>query len=577
MLLYGKHGPVGSKGSKLRICVLALLVFLVGLTGWMPAAFAYPSNNVPLGDWSYEALDKLAGFGLIHSNVYGMRPYTRLEVARLVVEALNTEKKEKLKLPSLIKYFLNKFKCQYKSELAYWGYGKPVAPAILTVKPIDLAQMNYVYSDGQPQYFLNTKGVRQYPAAYGNQIVGWEGTPLLTNDQGIVYGRGNNLAFQFASSFELDGLFSGWVEPLFLVRQNGSPGMASGGTPPVVGSYGTEDVSLLSGYVKFSPLNSIEVEVGRDSLWWGQGYTGTLLLTDNAPPLDMIKVSNPIPVILPWYLRYLGPFQYAFFCARLEDNRDFPDTLYAGERIDFKPTPNLEIGMAQTYQFGGVGSPASGSFLNYLELTSLAKLGGTNNEPENHEAEFDFRYQIPSLWDAQIYGEWGGEDTGFKPKIREFFFQDIGYILGLYLPRITPDGRTDLRLEYTDNVNEWAPGSVLNGMWYSHSIYISGMTYNGFILGDPMGPDARQGFLRMTRFVKNDLKLGFDGGYTERGPNIGRCISGEFTIGADVTYYINTALTTMVRYEWGDIRNYDLIVGDNQQDNLLMAQVEYEF
>ena len=40
-----------------------------------------------------------------------------------------------------------------------------------------------------------------------------------------------------------------------------------------------------------------------------------------------------------------------------------------------------------------------------------------------------------------------------------------------------------------------------------------------------MGPDARQGFLRLTRYVRNDLKVGLDGGYTQRGANLGRCIS----------------------------------------------------
>ncbi len=576
MSVDSEFGITGPRRIRLRICMIALLAFLVCLAVRMPAAFAYPSNNVPLGDWSYEALDKLAGFGLIHSDVYGMRPYTRLEVARLVVEALNTEKKKKLKLPSLLKYFLNKFKRQYKSELAYWGYGKPEAPAILTINPIDQAEMNYVYSEGQPQLFLNTNGIKQYPGG-GGDIVAYGGTPLLPNNQGVVYGKGNNFGFQFASSFQLWGLFSGWVEPLFLVRENGSPGTLSGGTPPVVGSYGTDDVSLLSGYVKFSPLNSIEVEVGRDSLWWGQGYTGTLVLTDNAAPLDMIKVSNPIPIILPWYLRYLGPFQYSFFCARLEDNRDFPDTLYAGERLDFKPTPNLEIGMSHTYQYGGIGSGSPGTLLNWLEMTTLFKTGGGNGK-ENHEAEFDFRYQIPSLWDAQFYGEWGGEDTGFKPNnIRTFFLQDLAYILGLYFPRITPDGKTDLRLEYADNVNEGGPGTKINGLWYAHGNFISGLTYEGLILGDPMGPDARQAFVRMTHFLRDDLKVGLDGLYTQRGANVGRCVSNGIAVGADLTYDINEAFTTMVRYEWGDYRNFNLVPGDNQMDNLLMMQVEYEF
>ena len=560
----------------MRICVVALLALIIAITAGKHVAFAYPSNNVPLDNWAYEGLDKLAGFGLIQSDVKGMRPYTRLEVGRLVSEALDTEKEKKLQLPSLIEYFLDKFKCEYKEELAYYGHGKAAPSAALSIKPIDEAKTDYVYSSGQPQTFLNTKGIVQYPQGAGN-IVGYEGTPLLPNNQGVVYGKGSNFSLQFASSFELWDLFSGYVEPLFLVRQGSTPGTASGGVPGTVGSLDSNEVDLLTGYLKFSPLDSFEIEVGRDSMWWGQGYAGTLLLTDNAPPLDMIKISNPTAMILPGFLSYLGPFKYSFFWARLEADRDFPHTQYGGERIDCKPTPNLELGFSHTYQFGGEGSGSPGTFLNWLELTSLYKVGG-GTDPENHEASFDWRYRMPYLWDSEFYGEWGGEDTGFKPdSIRTFFLQDLAYVLGLYFPRVTPDGRTDLRLEYSDNVNEGGLGTKINGLWYSHIPYISGMTYEGLILGDPLGPDARRGYLRVSRYVRNDLKVGLDGSYTQRGANVGRCISGEFQVGADVTYDINSALTAMVRYAWGDFRNFNLVEGNNQQDNLLMMQVKYSF
>ncbi len=185
---------------------------------------------------------------------------------------------------------------------------------------------------------------------------------------------------------------------------------------------------------------------------------------------------------------------------------------------------------------------------------------------------------MPYFCDTEFYGEWGGEDTGLKPdNIRTFFLQDIGYILGLYVPRLTPDARTDLRLEYADNVNEGGLGTVLNGMWYTHGNYVSGMTLDGLILGHSMGPDARQGFLRVTRYVRNDIKVGFDGAYTQEGANVGRAIANEIQVGADVTYDINAALTAMVRYAWGNIQNFDLVNGDTQQDNLLMLQLKYTF
>lgn len=81
----------------------------------------------------------------------------------------------------------------------------------------------------------------------------------------------------------------------------------------------------------------------------------------------------------------------------------------------------------------------------------------------------------------------------------------------------------------------------------------------------------------MTRHVRDDLKGGLDGSYTERGPDLGRCISWKPMMGADITCDINSAFTARVRYAWGDIRNFCLTTGKNRQDNLLMMQMNYDF
>jgi hypothetical protein len=577
MLFFGTPGSPGLKCARLRIRGIALIALLLCLTAASRDAYALPSNNVPLDDWSYAALDKLAGFGLIYSDVHGMRPYTRLEVARLVNEALNSKEEKKLELPPIIEQMLKRFEREFREELAVYGRGKETEPAALVLRPVQDAKVAYVYSDGKPRDFLNTNTVTQYPQGGGN-IVAYEGTPLLHNNEGVVYGKGNNVSFQFSSSFQLWDVFSGYVEPIAIERENATPGRPTGGTPSTVGSLDNSDLYLLKGYVKFSPFDSLEVEFGRDAMWWGQGYNGTLILTDNAAPLDMLKVSNPTPSILPGFLGYLGPFRYTLFCAQLETDRDFPNTKYGGSRVDFKPTPNFEIGMSHTFQFGGTGSLSSGSFLSYLELVSMKKFGGSVNSAENHEAAFDFRYRMPYLWNAEFYGEWGGEDTGFTPNnVRRFFLEDIGYILGLYFPKVTADGLTDLRFEYADNVNEGPIGSHVNGLWYAHGLYISGMTYNGLILGDPMGPDARDFFVRATRYLTCHIKAGLDFEYSQTGRNVGRSEESIFEGGADLTWELNTAVSAMARYAYGEVLNLDLVQGENQTDNLFMLEVKYKF
>ena len=50
--------------------------------------FGLVSTNVPLDHWSYDAVDKLVGQGLIRSSMLTTKPVSRLEMARLIAEAV---------------------------------------------------------------------------------------------------------------------------------------------------------------------------------------------------------------------------------------------------------------------------------------------------------------------------------------------------------------------------------------------------------------------------------------------------------------------------------------------------------
>ena len=105
--------------SVLILCCLPVVLF-------SSAACAVSSVNVPLDDWSYDALDRRAGFGLVKSDLKGTKPYTRMETARLVLEALHEKenKPEEYILPELAEYSLQRFQREYKDELAQLGWGE---------------------------------------------------------------------------------------------------------------------------------------------------------------------------------------------------------------------------------------------------------------------------------------------------------------------------------------------------------------------------------------------------------------------------------------------------------------------
>ena len=115
-------------------------------------------------------------------------------------------------------------------------------------------------------------------------------------------------------------------------------------------------------------IKNLEIEIGRDSQWWGPGYHGSLLLSNNAEPFDMVKISNPRPVLLPWIFRFLGPFRIMAFYTELEDERAVPEPKLFGMRLNFKPHPNLELGFSRSIMFGGQGRDENFSIEDYWKI-----------------------------------------------------------------------------------------------------------------------------------------------------------------------------------------------------------------
>jgi len=91
------------------------------------------------------------------------------------------------------------------------------------------------------------------------------------------------------------------------------------------------------------------------------------------------------PFTLPWLFRKMGPVKLDFFFGKLSGNEFPPRPLIHGEKISFKPTPNLEFGFSRTSEFGGVGRPMTlgaiwHSYTSYVSSVNYGPSGipGTN-------------------------------------------------------------------------------------------------------------------------------------------------------------------------------------------------------
>ncbi|HKU52677.1 MAG TPA: capsule assembly Wzi family protein, partial [Nitrospira sp.] len=265
-------------------------------------------------------------------------------------------------------------------------------------------------------------------------------------------------------------------------------------------------------------LWNVALEFGRGSQWWGPGYHGSLLLTDHAFPLDMIKLGSDETFRLPWMLSKLGDWKISSFLARLEGDQTFPHEKLFGLRIDYLPTSWLELGLTRLTQFGGQAS--GGSFPRTPVDCYTNPPNQTGVATCNEQAMVDVKalvphvpYLIPFPSGLQVYGELGSEDKWSKYPIPS----RAAYLIGLYIPQLFSNDTTDLRIEFADtDYTRRKTTDHLTGVWYNNSTFTNGMRQYGFPLGHHMGTDAIDFFMRSTRYMTEDLQIGTNFNYQER-------------------------------------------------------------
>ena len=499
--------------------IITLIVFglLLNLPG---VAIAVPATSqIPLDSWVYSALDKISALGLVNSSLQGIRPYTRFEAARQVEEALTAAQFQDVS--PAIHALLGKLERELGDTLTDLREGS--SAGFLKLREV---QLKYVYQNGDESTIA------------GNGVVAGQ-HPLNYNNYGLNY-QEQNAQLILQGETRLGGFFLIDLRPLILFQ---------------TGDDDDADVTLFDGRA-VAQLGSFEVSVGRQSLWWGQGRHGSLVLTNNAKPLDMIRITNSTPFLLPWFLKYLGPFRFDVFWSRVEKDRSVEKPYFAGLRIDTKPLPWIELGASRTVMFGGKGRP----HVDWNDFITI--LGGKNlsggEDTSNSIAALDVRLLLPFLWNAEVYGEYGGEDEAGH------FIANTAWLAGLYLPKIDPSGRLSLRLEQADlsQIDDNSP------VWYRHGIYRSGYTYEGVVMGHHVGGGAKDTLLEVEAMLSENLLLtvGFD--YEERGfdqPVHEKYKEISTSLSWDLTEHLNVDCSA----RYGKVDNFDFKSGNSENVSLI--------
>lgn len=464
------------------------------------------SPYLAIDSWVYPAIQRLAALGYIDSAYLGIRPWTRMACARMLEEAA-----EKLRDDGIE---------GGETEKTYRKLAEEFSPELERL-------------EGAPNLGVRVDSVY-------TRSVAISGTPLrdgyhfgqsLINDYGRPYWTGFNNVTGLTADAEV-----GPVSFYFQGEYQHAPAIPSE-PQPVLGAIGAADLtpSLPDGRGeanRFQLLNSgvawqmknVQLSFGIQTEWLGPGEGGPLLMSNNAAPFPTFKIDTIVPYEIPLLSRLLGPVRSEFFIGQLSGQQwelclvpgcppsnpaqagiigpyPNPQPFIHGEKISFKPTRNLEIGMGVTAMFGGPGLPVTwrNFFRSYYSHTS------GYNDPGKRFSAADFSYRMPGLrkWltvyaDSLVVDEYspiGSTRAAINP--------------GIYMPQIPKMPKWELRAEGINEsrTREFTPGFV----YYGVRRYRSGYTNDGYLLGSWIGRASRggQGWLTYSLSPRTKFQLSY--------------------------------------------------------------------
>ena len=441
------------------------------------------SPYVPMDSWVYPAMERLIALGYISSADLGMRPWTRMECARLLVEEADQQFQVTVNDTDPQKIYAA-LKDEFSDEIARLG-----GDANLGV------DLDSVYTRG-------------------TQIVG---APLrdglhfgqtIVNDFGRPYGQGFNNVTGF-SGHAVVGPLSFYVRTEYqhaaslaglplAAAQTISAVDAIPSVPPTTPTAAVNRMDLVEGYVGMQ-LDNWEISFGKQSLWWGADKSGPMLFSTNAEPILMLQINR----VKPFHLPLLGATRVDYLIGRLsgyhwvygantgligswiQSLSDQP--FIVGEKVTFKPTSNLELGISATALFGGPGVPATSHKLLQAMFSTGNGLPGTSGDPGDRRGGFDFAYRVPGLRDWLTFYADAFTDDEPNPWLA---WNKTALTSGLYLSKVPGISKLDFRVEgvYTDPPGGGA--TVEHGFFYFNDRFKSGYTNEGNLIGSWIG---RQG------------------------------------------------------------------------------------
>ncbi len=449
------------------------------------AADKMGSVNVPMDSWVYPALERLAAFGLIPSQSIAIRPWSRQECLRQLIQAeglLNRTSSFSLSLQTEAERLINDLDKEFS--------GEPDSNNTVTLES--------AYIRG---------GTIAGPALADSYHFG----QTWWNDFGRPLGRGSSFIEGFSGRATAGRFFLYAREEA--QHGPGNPAQSAAVTAvinqvdrqPNFNEPFIEAIPAHAAYDRYRPIELYAgysfagnaLSIGKQELYWGPTVSGPLSFSSNAEPTWNARFVSTRPHPFPWIFADLGTYRFDVVVGKLSGHRYPARPWFNGQKLDLNLGENLEISFTRWGIFCGVGHPCGvkAFFRNVGEVHSTGINGGGGSggfadptDPGDTKSGFDFRYKIPGLRKmVTLYADTYADDE-INPLENP---NRSGYSPGIYFARLPYLPHMDLRIE-SNSTHPYAGDHIAGGyLLYWNNQYLDANTNKGFLLGNAVGRDGR--------------------------------------------------------------------------------------
>ena len=433
---------------------------------------------VPLDNWVYPALDRLHGLGYADTAFLGLRPWTRRSIQHMLEEIdvdgnITQDATAQELVTSLQREFGLDGDDDHLSYACEGVYSRLQGIGGLTLRDSFHLGQSITYDYGRP-----------YQPGF-NTVDGVSGSAEFGRFS--LYARGEYQHAPAAAGYS-KSLFN-TLSNIDLVPAASNPVQATIPQGPIPA---TNTFRIVEANLSYRLLNH-EISFGKSDHWLAPTKGGSFLYTNNAENIYAFQVDRVEPLYVPLLSRLTGPFRYDFFVGSLKGHSDPNAPWIHTEKINFKPTPNVEFGFSRSSIWGGKGhTPITlhtflKSFFSVQNVSDAEKR--SRSDPGARFGTFDFSWRLPFLshWmtlysDSLVHDDVSPIDAPRHAGVRP----------GIYLSRIPGIQKLDLRIEGV-NTDPPVPRSVAGGYLYTENVQVQGYTNKGYIMGDAMGREGKGG------------------------------------------------------------------------------------